>query len=141
MTDATTAASGTLSTQGTSLTPTSGSNSTSALGENDFLKLMMDQLKNQDPLNPSDPTQYMSELASFSSLEQEMNISTSASTTASQQSSSAAINLLGKTVSYTGSDGTSGAGTVTKVDFGSSGPTLTVGTTSGIAMSSVTEAS
>ena len=32
---------------------------------------MMDQLKNQDPLNPSDPTQYLSELASFSSLEQE----------------------------------------------------------------------
>ena len=141
MTDATTAAGGTLSTQGTSLTPTSGSNSTSALGENDFLELMMDQLKNQNPLNPSDPTQYMSELASFSSLEQEMNISTSASTTASQQSSSAAINLLGKTVSYTGSDGTSGSGTVTKVAFGSSGPTLTVGTTSGIAMSSVTEAS
>ena len=66
-------------TTGTQLTPTGTSGTTFSnpsdnLGEGDFLKLMMDQLQNQDPLNPSDPTQYMSELASFSSLEQETQI-------------------------------------------------------------------
>ena len=70
-----------------------------------------------------------------------MNISTSASASASQQSQTTAINLLGKTVTYTGSDGTTETGTVSKVDFTSSGPTLTVGSTSGVTLSSVTEAS
>jgi flagellar basal-body rod modification protein FlgD len=125
----------TLSTPGTTM---SGSNS--QLGKNDFLKLMMDQLQNQDPLNPGDPTQYLSELAGFSTLEQETNIATSAASTATQQASASALALLGHTVSYTSSDGATQSGTVAKVDFGSSGPTLTIGSTAGIALSSITEA-
>lgn len=35
-----------------------------------FLLLLVTQLKNQDPLNPQDPTQFVSQLAEFSSLEQ-----------------------------------------------------------------------
>ena len=35
-----------------------------------FLKLLVAQMKNQDPLNPQDGTQYMTQLAQFSSLEQ-----------------------------------------------------------------------
>jgi len=129
-------------TAGTQISPPAGSTTgTDSLGENDFLELMMDQLKNQNPLDPSDPTQYMSELASFSSLEQEMDISTSAATSASEDTSSAAINLLGKTVTYTDANGNSDSGTVSSVDFGTSGPTLTIGSASGIALSSITEAS
>ncbi|HEY2318463.1 MAG TPA: flagellar hook capping FlgD N-terminal domain-containing protein [Solirubrobacteraceae bacterium] len=122
-------------TQGTSL-----SNPSSNLGENDFLMLMMDQLKNQDPLNPSDPTQYLSELAGFSSLEQETQIASSTSSAATQQASASALSLLGHTVSYQDSSGTTQTGTVSKVDFTSSGPALTIGSTSGISLSSVTEA-
>ncbi len=75
MTDVT-STNATTGTTGSQLTPTGTtgttfSNPSSNLGENDFLKLMMDQLQNQDPLSPSDPTQYLSELAGFSSLEQE----------------------------------------------------------------------
>lgn len=117
------------------------SNTTASLGENDFLELMMDQLKNQDPLNPADPTQYMSELASFSTLEQEMQISSASSTSAADESANAALNLVGKTVSYTDSAGATETGTVSSVDFTSSGPTLTIGSTSGITLSSVTSAS
>lgn len=35
-----------------------------------FLKLLIAQMKNQDPLQPQDSTQYMAQLAQFSSLEQ-----------------------------------------------------------------------
>ncbi|MGL5652746.1 MAG: flagellar hook assembly protein FlgD [Paraclostridium sp.] len=35
-----------------------------------FLKLLVAQMSNQDPLNPQDPTQYVTQLAQFSSLEQ-----------------------------------------------------------------------
>lgn len=145
MTDVT-STTGTTGTTGTQLAPTgtsgtSFSNPSDSLGENDFLKLMMDQLQNQDPLNPSDPTQYMSELASFSSLEQETQIATSTASASTQQASSSALGLLGHTVSYQDSDGVAQTGTVSKVDFTSAGPTLTIGTTPGISLGSVLEAS
>jgi flagellar basal-body rod modification protein FlgD len=134
----------TTGTTGTQLSGTQGttmSNPSSNLGENDFLMLMMDQLKNQDPLNPSDPTQYLSELAGFSSLEQETQIATSTASAATQQASSSALSLLGHTVGYTDSNGVAQTGTVTKVDFTSSGPSLTIGSTPGISLGSITEAS
>ena len=39
-----------------------------------FLLLLVTQMKNQDPLNPQDPTQFVSQLAEFSSLEQLLQI-------------------------------------------------------------------
>jgi flagellar basal-body rod modification protein FlgD len=139
----TTSATGTIGTQlaPTGTTGTTFTNPSDNLGENDFLKLMMDQLQNQDPLNPSDPTQYMSELAGFSSLEQEMQIAQSTASAATQQASTSALGLLGHTVSYKDSSGVTQTGTVSKVDFTSSGPALTIGTTSGISLGSILEAS
>ena len=46
----------------------------SALGKDDFLKLMMAQMKYQDPLNPMDGTAYTAQLAQFSQLEQLTNL-------------------------------------------------------------------
>jgi flagellar basal-body rod modification protein FlgD len=111
-----------------------------SLNEGDFLNLMMDQMKNQDPLNPSDPTQYMGELASFSSLDEQIQIQESSSETASNQAASSALAMLGQNVNYTDSNGNSGSGSVTAVDFTSTGPTLTVGGTSGISLSEITSA-
>jgi flagellar basal-body rod modification protein FlgD len=48
----------------------SSSSPTSLATEDTFLQLMVAQLKNQDPANPTDSTQFLSQLAQFSQLEQ-----------------------------------------------------------------------
>jgi flagellar basal-body rod modification protein FlgD len=139
MTDATTATSSTPIATGTTGTTITTKNS--QLGENDFLQLMMDQLKDQNPLSPADPTQYVSELASFSSLEQEMQVASNSQTASSEQASNEAVNLIGHSVTYTDAAGNAQTGTVSSVQFTSSGPTLTIGSANGISLSSITGAS
>ena len=48
-----------------------------ALGTDAFLKMLVAQLQNQDPLNPMDGTDFSAQLAQFSQLEQLMNLNTS----------------------------------------------------------------
>jgi len=47
------------------------------MGKEEFLELLVTQLRHQDPLNPMDSTQFASQLAEFSSLEQMLNVSES----------------------------------------------------------------
>lgn len=64
---------------------------TSNLDKDSFLQLLVCQMQNQDPLNPSTDTQFVSQLATFSQLEQLQNLSSSAE-------KSQAFSLVGKQV-------------------------------------------
>jgi len=57
--------------------PSSKTQNKSSLGKDDFMKLLIQQMKNQDPLNPLDGTQLAAQLAQFSSLEQLQNLNNS----------------------------------------------------------------
>ncbi|HTR98266.1 MAG TPA: flagellar hook capping FlgD N-terminal domain-containing protein, partial [Bacteroidota bacterium] len=56
--------------------PASTTTGNSIMGQDDFLKMLVTQLQNQDPLNPMDATQFASQLAQFTSVEQLNNINT-----------------------------------------------------------------
>jgi flagellar basal-body rod modification protein FlgD len=130
------AASTTSSTSSTTLT-----NPSANLNDNTFLQLMVDQLKNQDPLNPTDTSQYLSQLAQFTALEQETNTATATKALQSTNASTEALNLLGKTVTYTDSTGAAQTGVVGSINLAGTTPTLTIGSASGIDASAVTEVS
>lgn len=123
---------------------TIGNVSANTLSTNEFLNLMLDSLKQQDPLNPSssDPTQYLTELAQMTGVEQETNTAQSTAQAATEQAVSQAVSLIGDTVSYTDSTtGNSVTGAVSSVQITSRGPSLTVAGVSGIDPASVTNVS
>jgi len=79
----------------------------SALGKDDFLLLMVEQLKNQDPMNPSDATEFTAQLAQYSSLEQLFNINDSLESmgsTSTEVQRMSALSMIGKEVVTKGSD-------------------------------------
>ena len=57
-------------------TAAAASASNPPVSEDMFLQLLVAQLQNQDPLNPADGTQFLTQLAQFSQLEQSVNMST-----------------------------------------------------------------
>lgn len=117
------------STSPTSAAPAASSAATPTVDYNSFLKLMIAEIQNQDPTNPSDPTQYMSQLASFSNVEQSIQSNTKLDSILTTSSLTQAESVIGKTVSS--SDGST-SGKVVSVSLGTAGAataTLADGTT------------
>ena len=75
-----------------------GRKSTKELRKDDFLKLLITQLANQDPTNPMEDTQFIAQMAQFSSLEQMTNMNQAFERMASMLNSSKAADTIGKTV-------------------------------------------
>src|ERR1700742_304304 len=100
---ATAAAAQSQASQASSLTSALGDDK--GLGENAFLKLLVAQMKNQDPLKPMDNTDFVAQLAQFSNLEQVMGINTRLDTLAAQGQglqNTQIASLVGKEVSING---------------------------------------
>src|SRR6185312_5601221 len=95
-------ASGTSGTQNPAASSTSASDN-STLDYDDFLQLMVAQLQNQDPLNPTDSTEYMSQIAQFSSVEQGINTNSKLDQLLANSNISQASTIVGHTL--TSADG------------------------------------
>jgi flagellar basal-body rod modification protein FlgD len=109
------------------------------LGKDDFLKLMVAQMKNQDPMNPSDDKDNIAQMAQFSSLEQITNLATATQKLADSMQMTQTLGLIGHTVSYKAADGTLTSGQVTSVDVAGGAPSLTVGDNTDVDPSVVTQ--
>jgi flagellar basal-body rod modification protein FlgD len=93
------------------------------LDYNQFLQLLMTEMKNQDPTAPMDPTTSISQIATFSQVEQQVQTNSTLTAMLSSQAISQADSVIGRTV--TSSDG-SVTGQVASVTVSSSGSTATL---------------
>jgi flagellar basal-body rod modification protein FlgD len=108
--------------------PTGTASSATQMDKDLFLKLMVTQLKNQDPLNPQDSAEFLAQTAQFTSLEKLEQVATQSSQALAAQMAFGASTLAGRTVTYVGEDGTTEAtGRVDSVRFAATGPVLSVG--------------
>ena len=96
----------------------------SELGKDAFLKILIAQLSNQDPLDPLKDKDFIAQMAQFSTLEQMTNMNKSIEQMNAITKGSA-VNYIGRVVEYLDDEGLSTYGTVAYVRFDTSGVILT----------------
>jgi flagellar basal-body rod modification protein FlgD len=125
---------------GSALNPISDKDaSKNQLGKDAFLKLLTTQLQHQDPLNPMEDSEFMGQMAQFSTLEQITNMAGANTAMADNLAFSKSVSLIGRTVTYLDVDKQPQTGTVDRVTTTDGKPALTVGGIDGVDPSSVTE--
>jgi flagellar basal-body rod modification protein FlgD len=104
----------------TATSAASDTGTASLLQPNTFLDLLVDELKYQNPLDPTNSADFMNQIAELSQVEQLQTVSSSSQI-------SEAAGLIGQTIAGDDTSGKLVTGTVTGVTNGTSGPTLNVG--------------
>lgn len=115
---------------------TSSVDAVSQIGIQDFLKILVAQLGNQDPLKPMDNQEFVTQLAQFTSLQQTQEMNDKLGLLLTAQASQQSIGLLGKTVDVDTPSGPS-SGVVSALSFTSGEPRLTVRTSSGALLTAI----
>ena len=105
---------------GTAYTPASSTiDRPDQMGKDVFMKLLVAQMRYQDPGNPVDSSQMMSQTATFSQVEKlEQLVNQNASMLVLQESATAGA-LVGRTATYTDTSGAAKTGVVTAVQLAS----------------------
>lgn len=99
---------------------TSQTATTKILGKDDFMKLLLAQLKNQDPLKPLDGTDFAAQLAQFSSLEQLSNMNTELKNQSVSQMTmnyAQSVNMIGKDVVTNSGNSITANGSATDLNY------------------------
>ena len=126
----------------TGTTDGSVSNPKAQLDKDGFLKLFITQLQHQDPSAPMDASESVAQMAQFSMVEGMNNMQKTNSSIATSLSTSSAVGLIGRTVSYVDADGNLQTGKVDRVSTSKEGQTsLTVAGKPGIDPSLIAEVS
>lgn len=113
-----------LGTQQTELT------NNNTINQDDFIKLFLAQLQFQDPMEPVDNREFLAQLAQFSALEQSRQLSQNTADQLTMSAASQAVSLIDRQVEIAGEGGNT-SGRVIAVQFGTSGPELSVRDSSG----------
>ena len=107
-------------------TPSTASTGLGTLDKDAFLKLLVAQMKFQNPMSPTDPSQFMAQTAQFTMIEKLQNMEKSSADQTKAQQATEAATMLGEQVVASGPDGTDVTGIVTGMRITSNGPQLKV---------------
>jgi flagellar basal-body rod modification protein FlgD len=110
-------------------TPKAGPTRSDQLDKDTFLKLLVAQLRYQDPSNPADSTAFLAQTAQFTQVERLNELKTVGTDQLMSQMMLSASSMVGKTITFTGPDGKDVTGVVKSAHFNGSAPTLRVGDT------------
>jgi flagellar basal-body rod modification protein FlgD len=110
-----------------------------SLGKDQFLKLFVAQLQHQDPMNPMNDSEFMAQMASFSTLEQVSNLAAANERMAASMTSNSAVGLIGRTVTYLDENDQLHTGKVDKVTTAGGEPLLTVDGVDGVDPKTITQ--
>jgi flagellar basal-body rod modification protein FlgD len=121
------------------MTSSSSTQAANGMGKDTFMKLLVAQMSNQNPMEPTDDKEMIAQMTQFSTLEQITNMATESTKSATASQMSQAVNLLGRTVTYLDTDGNKQTGTVDQVSMVNGAPNLTVGGNDGITTSQITQ--
>jgi flagellar basal-body rod modification protein FlgD len=99
--------------------PSATSTGNSRLGKDEFLKILMAQLQNQDPLNPMEDKEFIAQMAQFSTLEQTTNMTSMLEKFITTQKQSDSIlkysEMIGKRVEWKNAEEETGSGIVKSI--------------------------
>jgi flagellar basal-body rod modification protein FlgD len=115
----------------------------SNINEQDFIQLFVSELQFQDPMQPIDNGQFLTELAQFVGIEEQQQTVQGVNNLLTLDGTDSALGLLNHTITYVSADGsTTSTGVVSAIKFDSSGASLSVSTSSsntvtGIRMSQI----
>ncbi|HEU5447912.1 MAG TPA: flagellar hook capping FlgD N-terminal domain-containing protein, partial [Acidimicrobiia bacterium] len=98
------------------------------IGKDMFLKLLVAQLKYQNPMEPVDSSQFMAQTAQFTMVEKLQAMAAQTDALVAGEASQRAAGLLGHQVTYVDAEGATQTGLVTGTRFGSEAPVLLLGT-------------
>jgi flagellar basal-body rod modification protein FlgD len=117
----------------------SSSSAASATGNSqqpNFMQLLMAQMQNQDPTSPTSATDYVTQMAQFSSVQGITQLNQNITTLLAMQTMTQGVSLIGKTVSYTNAAGKVQSGTVGAVSLVGGQPQLVINNTN-VALSQI----
>lgn len=98
----------------------------SELGQDAFLKLLVAQLKYQDPLNPADGAEFLAQTAQFTMVEKLSDLEAQGQSTVTSQQQMQAAQLVGRQVTYVDSTGNLVEGVVESAEYTPDGQSLTI---------------
>jgi flagellar basal-body rod modification protein FlgD len=121
------------------VTQTGSGKNNAEMGKDQFLKLFVAQLQHQDPMNPMEDSDFMGQMASFSTLEQVTNLAAANEAIAANLHLSQSVGLIGRTVTWTDEADVTHTGVVEKVSQQDGNPVLTISGTEGVDPTTITQ--
>lgn len=107
--------------------PTQATPRPDAMGKDMFLKLLVAQMKYQDPMAPADGNAFVAQSSQLALVERLEELASSTAKVLAAEQSQAAAGLLHQDVAWTDENGVEHAGVVTTIRFSTDGPQLVVG--------------